>query len=398
MERTAQRVRGALPPRDSQEFRDITNRFLMGGNEEVRLLARELGYRRSPELYRGMRRRGVFREYKVDVAPPPEIVTELSELEGQVLTIVRGKPSSVGEISRRIDRSSETVIKVLDSLRQKHHMVELDNISRLVSMPPEPQRVFAPTEFKYFHKFYRIGGVSDTHLGSKYQQLTALHDAYKIFDERDVDCIFHAGDLVDGMGMYRGQIQETFLHDAREQREYAETVYPKPRKEGVKTYLIGGQHDRSFYGREGYDILEHIAEHRQDIVYRGFYSHEFQFKGLPVKLEHPGGGVAYARSYSPQKIVENMMGYINTIPSAVKPALMVTGHWHTPLHLPVYMGVDTVCLPCFQAQTPYMQQKKNMMPTIGCVVMEVWLNEEDNLSSVKVEFIIMNDRIREKDW
>lgn len=329
---------------------------------------------------------------------PNEFPTELSDLERQVLDIVGVRATSVGEISRQIDRSSETVIKVLDDLRAKHHMVELDNISRLVSLPDEPRRDFAPTEFKYFHNFYRIGMVSDTHLGSKYQQLTALHDAYRIFDERDVACILHAGDLLDGTNMYRGHTQELFLHSAKEQREYAEDVYPRPKKKGVKTYLIGGQHDRSFYKREGYDILEHFAEHRNDIVYRGFFSHELLFKRLPVRLEHPGGGLSYARSYSPQKIVENMMGFIYTIPSATKPALLVAGHWHTPLHLPVYMGVDTVCLPCTQSQTPYMQQRKNMMPTVGCAIIELWLNEDKQLSSIKVEFIVMNDRIKEKDW
>ena len=387
-----------LPKIDSTEFADVVGKFLTGTNEEVRELAKELGYSQAKQLHKAMKRRNIIREYKPSSLPPPEITTELSELEKQLIDIVKGRPSSVGEISRRIDRSSETVIKLLDSLREKHYMVELDKVSRLVELPAEPRRDFAPTEFKYYHRSYKIGLVSDVHLGSKYQQLTALYDAYKIFDERDVDTIFHAGDLLDGTGMYREQAQETFLHTAPEQRKYAEEVYPKPKKKGLKTHLIGGQHDRSFYKREGYDILEHIAEHREDIIYHGFFSHKFYFKELLVQLEHPGGGLSYARSYSVQKIVENMMGFITTIPTAVMPALLVVGHWHTPLHLPVYMGVDTVCLPCFQSQTPYMQQKKNMMPTIGCAVAEIWMNEENQLSSVKVEFIIMNDRVKERDW
>jgi len=380
---------------NAENFEEIKSKFTKGTNEEVRELATKLGYIRASGLYRAMRNLGINREFKY---VPPPISTELNELETQVLAIVKKKPASVGEISRQIDHSSETVIKILDSLRHKHYMVELDKISRLVELPAEPRRDFAPTEFDYYHNYYKVGLVSDTHLGSKYQQLTALHDAYRIFDSKDVDFILHAGDVVDGVSVYRGQAQEVFLHGADEQRKYVKDVYPKSKKRGLKTYMIGGQHDRNFWGTNGYNIVDHICEERDDLISRGFYSAEFQVKGLPVRLEHPGGGVAYARSYGPQKIVENMMGFINTIPSAVKPILLIMGHWHTPLLIPVYMGVSEVSMPCFQAQTPYMQQHKNMMPTVGCAIAEIYLNEENQLSSVDVEFIIMNDRIKSKDY
>jgi len=388
-------------PKDPDVFNNIKISFLNGTNEQVREIAKGLGFSRTDNFYKAMRRLGITRTYTPDRREVPvsmSVPTELDVLEQRVLDVVRKRPTSVGELSRTVDRSSETIIRILDSLREKHYMVELDSVSRLVELPATPKKDFAPTEFKYFHRRYKLGLVADTHLGSKYQQLTLLHDAYNIFDDRDVDTIFHSGDFIDGTGMYREQVQESFLHSAVEQRKYAEDVYPRPKKQGLKTHLIGGQHDRSIYKKDGYDVLEHIAEHRKDIIYHGFFSHSFYFKGLLVQLEHPGGGLSYARSYSAQKIVENMMGFINTIPTAIKPVLLIMGHWHTPLHLPVYMGVDTITLPCFQTQTPYMQQRKNMMPTIGCAIAELWLNEDNSLSSIKVEFIIMNDCIRENDW
>ncbi len=376
-----------LLPKDGTPEAEIVKERYLAGDEGT--LATELGFANVDSL-----RRSIGSQYKF---PTPD-ANKLSDLEKKVLSIIKQKSISVGEISRRIDRSSETVIKLLDSLREKHYAVELDKISRLVDLPAEPKREFTATTFKYYKSFYRIGLISDTHLGSKYQQLTALYDAYKIFDEKDVDFILHAGDIIDGVDMYRGQAQEIFQHGADDQRKYAVEVYPKPQKAKLKTYVIGGQHDRSFYRDKGYDIVEHICEEREDLVYRGFFSAQFEIKGLPIRLEHPGSGVAYARSYAPQKIIENMMGYINTSPSAVKPVFMAMGHWHTPLHLPVYMGVDAVTLPCFQSQTPFMQQHKNMMPTVGCAIAEIYLNENNQLSSVKVEFIVMNDRIKEKDY
>ncbi len=384
-------MRSLLPPDDSPEIEVIIQRYFNGESET---LCKELGFANTASFARQLRKRGLLLN-EIQAQVPPQ---ECTPLESQVLAIIKKKAVSVGEISRQIDRSSETVIKILDSLRAKHYAVGLDPVSRLVDIPVEPQKTFESTTFDYYRHYYRIGLVSDTHLSSKYQQLTALHDAYRIFDKKDVDFILHAGDLTDGIDMYRGHTQEIFNHNAEEQRKYAEDVYPKPKKGGLKTYVLGGQHDRSFYKDKGYNILEHICEHRDDLVYRGFFTAQFDVKGLPIRLEHPGSGVAYARSYAPQKIVENMMGFINTIPTAVKPALLVMGHWHTPLHLPVYMGIDTVTLPCFQAQTPFMQQHKNMKPTVGCCIADVYLNEDNRLSSVQIEFIVMNDRIKEKDW
>lgn len=379
-----------LPRKDTKAWNEVVKAY-QTDDPALGEMAEYLGFANTASLVRQLRAHGVKKD-TYDITLP------VDDLEKKVFDIISRKAVTVNEISRQIDRSSETVIKILDSLRTKHFDVQLDTLSRLVELPKEPSKEFTPTEFKFFHNYYKIGLVSDTHLGSKYQQLTALYNLYHIFDDRDVDCIFHAGDLVDGVHLYPGHEQEIFLHNGEEQRKYAEEHYPKSKKEGLKTYIIGGQHDRSFYKSRGYNIVEHICEHRDDLVHRGFFSHQFEFKGLPVRLEHPGGGIAYARSYKPQKITENVLGFINTLPSAIKPVIMIFGHWHTPLHIPVYMGVDTVSLPCFQAQTPYMQQHNGMMPTVGGAIAEIWMNESNQLSSVKVEFIIMNDQIKEKDW
>ena len=43
-------------------------------------------------------------------------------------------------------------------------------------------------------KKYRFGVVSDTHLGSRYQQLTALNQFYSILARRRIKDVFHCGD------------------------------------------------------------------------------------------------------------------------------------------------------------------------------------------------------------
>jgi hypothetical protein len=79
-------------------------------------------------------------------------------------------------------------------------------------------------------KPYKIGLISDTHLGSTKQQITLCHKAYEIFEEEKVIMAIHAGDLSDGDGsVYRGQSFEQFLHGADNHIKYIVDNYPKAR-------------------------------------------------------------------------------------------------------------------------------------------------------------------------
>jgi len=385
-----------FPLKDSKDYKQLQS-LVTGGqvDKAVEILVKQYGFRDRNTVMKAFNEHLGFRISELPIKPK-EIVAGLTELEQQVLDIIKTGAVSVGAISRQIDRSAETVIKAIDGLRDKSYEVNLDEVSRQVSIPQEPSKEFKPTEFKYFRRFYCIGLVSDAHTGSKYQQMTLLHDAYADFNKRMVDFVLNAGDLVDGKNMYRGQENEIFKHGADAQADYTIQNYPKLER-GRKTYIIGGQHDRSFYRDGGYNIIRAICKERSDLVDRGFYKAEFVVKGLKVGLQHPGGGVAYARSYRMQKIIENMMGFIHSIPTAEAPILQIFGHWHIPCHLPSYMGIDAVSLPCFQSQTPYLEQK-GLMPVVGYAVAEIYLDKDNNLSSTKIEFIIQNSRIAKSDY
>jgi len=355
--------------------------------------AKHYGYASTDNFQDAMRRR---LGEPVPHEKPPEIEVGMGKLEEQVLNIAKGGNVSVNEISRQIDRSSETVIKLVDALREKHYEIVIDETRHEVHIPQEPTKKFEPTNIKYFRKFYKIGIVSDTQICSRYQQLTLLHDAYKDFDDRQVDFVLHAGDLGDGMGMYRGHVNEVFKHGKEEQESYIVENYPTS-KRGRRTYVIGGQHDFCWFKQNGSNILEGICSKRKDLIYRGFWDAKFMIKGLEVGLLHPGGGVSYARSYRIQKYIENMIGFVTSIPTASAPILQLFGHWHIPCHLPLYMGVDAVSLPCFQSQTPYLAEK-GLMPVVGYAVAEVYLDNNNNLTATKIEFINLNAQIKKDDY
>lgn len=86
---------------------------------------------------------------------------------------------------------------------------------------------------------FSIGAVSDTHMGSQYQQITLLHEAYKIFKTRGIKDVLHCGDITEGSGkMHRDQLYEMFVVGGDKLVEYVVNNYPK--QDGIKTHIIMG--------------------------------------------------------------------------------------------------------------------------------------------------------------
>lgn len=208
----------------------------------------------------------------------------------------------------------------------------------------------------------RLGVVSCTHLGSKYQQPTLLTHFYQYCKSLGITKIIHCGDIIEGDGrLYRGQLHEMFLFGSDAQREYAVQAYPKV--EGITTYIISGNHDDTFWKDEGYDIVKAICERRKDLKYLGMTGAFMEFGKIKIYILHKSGGVAYARSYHLQKIIEQLS-------PQQKPHILLTGGDHVSNHLPMYRNVEAFLVGCFQAQTPYMKAK-GIYPAIQGLILTI---------------------------
>lgn len=211
----------------------------------------------------------------------------------------------------------------------------------------------------------RIGLVSDTHIGSKYQQIYSLYEFYDKCEDEGVDVVLHAGDLSDGFGMYNGQVFELFALSERDQENYIVKHYPKI--DGVKTIVIGGNHDESFWKKNGSDICYNVCNRRPDMQYNGFYISNININGVNIRLHHGDGGTAYARSYKPQRLAMSCIENENIL----NPDILVIGHYHSSCILPQFLGIYTVQMPGFQAQTPNYMGRKGLNPDIGGIILEV---------------------------
>lgn len=206
---------------------------------------------------------------------------------------------------------------------------------------------------------YRFGWISDNHLGSKYARLDVLRDIYRRFADRDLDRIFNTGNWIDGEARFNKY--DLLVHGLDAQIRYLRDEYPVA-PNGLSTYAIAGDDHEGWYcQREGVDIGRYAEAAlrdggRADWVNLGYMEafvpleHAGTGQTSQLHLVHPGGGSAYATSYTVQKLIESYSG-------GSKPAVMLAGHYHKL----EFINVRNVwCLQtgCTQDQTPFARKKR----------------------------------------
>jgi hypothetical protein len=205
---------------------------------------------------------------------------------------------------------------------------------------------------------YRFGWMGDTHLCSKYERRDVLDDLYRRFADADIDRVFHAGNWIDGEARFNKF--DLLVHGMDAQIRYLRDHYPTV--PGLTTYAIAGDDHEGWYSqREGVDIGKYCenemrAGGRTDWVNLGYMEayiplqHAVTGKTAQLHLVHPGGGSAYATSYTVQKLVESYSG-------GNKPAVLLAGHYHKLEYL-CTRNVHCIQTGCTQDQTPFARKKR----------------------------------------
>lgn len=232
----------------------------------------------------------------------------------------------------------------------------------------------------------RIAVVSDTHLGSKYQQVTALERFLRYAKNQRVRAILHCGDVTDGPYMRHRNPDEVWLHTWTAMRDYAVEALPRL---GVPWYVIAGNHDDWWTLDGGPDIVEAICAARDDMTYLGRAQGFLRFGEVVVELAHPNMGTAYALSYHLQRHVEGM-------PPEEKPHIYLAGNWHKAVHLPAYRNVEAFAVPAFQSRTHWMRGKR-LASVVGGLILEFGAVTKGLAPSVRVEWVLEREPMPD-DW
>ena len=261
--------------------------------------------------------------------------------------------------------------------KQKHH----EETKRVIVQNQEPEHHEAKWDGTTVLKFAIMG---DTQFGSKYAQLTYLHDFYDLCAKEGIHDVYHTGDITDGLKMRVGHEYELYEISADEMRDDVVKNYPK--REGITTHFITGNHDASIYKHVGYDIGQAIATFRPDMQYLGRDCATINLTpNCTLELRHPWDGTAYALSYKMQKMIEAME-------SDSKPNILAVGHYHKAEYL-FYRNVHALQTACFQGQTPF-TRGKGISVHIGGWIVTIHVDQNGTIQRFIPEFIPFYNSIK----
>lgn len=278
----------------------------------------------------------------------------------KVRTRLLHKPATIKELSDELGVPKKEIDKTISELKSSGHSINKYNDQFEISKTPIPQRELGDLPIYQSNDCgeYLFGFTSDNHIGSKYERLDVLEALYTEFERAGVDRVFNAGNWIDGEAKFNKF--DIHVHGLEAQLDYFVKKYPQ--RKGIVTYAVAGDDHEGWYcQREGIDIGTHARNKmrnagRNDFVYLGYIEAFVKLQHKRTKVEntlhllHPGGGSAYADSYTVQKIVEGYEG-------GEKPAVMLAGHYHK-LGYNYIRNVHAIQTGCTQDVTPFARKKK----------------------------------------
>lgn len=292
------------------------------------------------------------------------------------------QPRPIEELAGQLGVGVDFIRTSIDELREQGYGISEQEGVMIRTKTAHNGTIFDASQI--IDKQFKFGIAGDSHLSSKKERTDELEAMYDVFKSEGVTAVFHPGDITEGVGVYRGQELEVKHYGQEAQIDYAVETYP--RRDGLKTYFITGNHDLRAYERGGVDPGPSIERQRDDMEYLGQATAEVMLpNGVKMELLHPAGGISYALSYKAQK-------YINNLAPQDVPDLMVWGHYHTSFYMH-YRNVHFVQAPAFK-DAGIWEKRLGLNPTIGGWIVEGRISDYGNVDRFKPELFTFDTKKR----
>lgn len=320
----------------------------------------------------------------------------LSQKVYDLLLKRRKKPLTLSELGKLSESNIKSVRKAIKELQSSGKSIAI--LGDIVELTTEIQKnkPFVIDNRHLTGKTVKFGYTTDNHLGSKYERLDVLNALYERFHEEGITDVYNTGNMIDGVAKFNKY--DLHKHGYEEQVNYIVKVFPK--YHNMTTHFITGDDHEGWATRDfGLDIgrlIQNRAEEsgRVDLHYLGHMEHDILLKApkgqAVMRLVHPGGGSAYAISYTTQKLIESYT-------PGEKPHILLIGHYHKAEYL-YYRGVYAIQGGCTMDQSPFMR-KKRLAAHVGGWIIEYVQATTGAIASLKAEWIPFYDReYYDKKW
>jgi hypothetical protein len=325
---------------------------------------------------------GVIPEPRVKQEPPKKEPPPIKEsLKGM---FKKKDVHSLEELSNHFDAGIGKVKAVVEELISEGHNFKLDGSTVLFSNDIPKSEAHTLDISKLSSGFYRFGVTGDNHLCSRYERLDVLNALYDIFQREGIQVVFNTGNWIDGEARFNKH--DIKVHGLDNQLNYF--IEQFPRRDGIVTKYITGDDHEGWYTE-----TKARKAGREDLIFLGHMEADIVLpapEGQTVlRVLHPGGGSAYAISYTSQKIVESYSG-------GEKPHILLDGHYHKAGYNYI-RGVHVVQTGCTQDQTPFMR-KKRLAAHLGGWIIEFAVDDFGAVTRFKQEFIPFYDNGYYSKW
>ena len=303
------------------------------------------------------------------IAKPKQAPLEASIVDPEVARLVQAakQPISFSALCDALDLSPRKAQLLIERAVSKAAPIHVEHDTVSIAPAPASSDVVEIDYSGPTGSVFRIGAISDTHVGSKYCLRGAIRETVQWFYENGVRDVLHSGDVLEGC--YRHAQYELSHVGFDAQVKDAAKVFPV--KPDLTYHFISGNHDYTFEEkigmRAGIAIQEGLtALGRSDWRCYGDRDAYVKIGGATINLWHPRGAPAYALSYQLQKRVE---GY-----TAIKPQIVLMGHYHQFCYAFI-RAVHSIMMPCFQGSGSNFAKSLRGPPSIGGLILEWELNE-----------------------
>lgn len=229
---------------------------------------------------------------------------------------------------------------------------------------------------------HKIGVMSDLHYGSNYSLPEKIDEFVEHCVGVGCESILIGGDLSDGLNMRKDHQFEVFLNSADDIIEYIASTLPET---GIPYYFICGNHDYSLQKVCGLDLGFALAKERSDLHYMGYTKSDIMLPGnVKVRLYHGAGNCGVNRSMRLQKKAVSAIEECINSKTAI-PSMFLAGHCHHSVILYNYYNTFCASLGCFQASTPYLEER-GLIPDISGLIIEYKSDGVEMLGTPKVEY------------
>jgi predicted phosphodiesterase len=290
-------------------------------------------------------------------------------------------PYSYEELSDLLNVGIGRVRTAVAELKQQGYGFNLADNGDVVRTRTITPRVTAADHRQYFDgEHLKFGLISDNHTGSEKERPDIVDAVYDVFQHEGVRQVYHCGDITDGQHVYRGQENEIRIFGTDKQVDEVVDGYPKRR--GIRTRFITGNHDLREYEHGGADPGGAIANQRKDMEYLGQMQATVQLAdGVDMEMLHPQGGQAYALSYKLQRNIDNR-------PPESRPSILAAGHYHTMFYME-HGGVH-----CFQVPSTkdrgIFEARHGLQGNKGAWMVEMTVRDGE-IVRMKPEALIVNE-------